>query len=88
MALLPSLVIERSQSAAAALQVLLGLFIFHLLLKYLRDQARNVPGPLAARFTRLWYFRQLYAAKFHETNVALHQQHGIQLRLLMQRFDC
>lgn len=46
------------------------------LLRYFRDPEQRLPGPLAARFSKLWYFRHLYAGNFHETNLALHRNHG------------
>ena len=36
----------------------------------------SVPGPLAARFTRLWELIAVYRGDFHKTNQKLHEQYG------------
>lgn len=38
--------------------------------------SRKIPGPLAAKYTRLWYAWQKYRNDFHWTNIQLHRQHG------------
>jgi hypothetical protein len=38
--------------------------------------ARDVPGPLIARFTRFWYLFQQSTGKFHLRNIELHQKYG------------
>jgi hypothetical protein len=37
---------------------------------------RSVPGPLLARFTRLWYLRAVSKGDFEKTNIELHRKHG------------
>lgn len=36
----------------------------------------KLPGPLAARFTRLWLLRRIYLATFHKDNIELHCRYG------------
>jgi len=37
---------------------------------------RDVPGPFAARFTRLWYLRNVWRGDFEKVNVRLHDRYG------------
>jgi hypothetical protein len=37
---------------------------------------RKVPGPFAARFTRLWYWQKIRDGEFEKTNQQLHQRYG------------
>ncbi|KAH8698790.1 cytochrome P450 [Talaromyces proteolyticus] len=37
---------------------------------------RSIPGPVLAKYTRWWYFWQLYKCDFHLTNKRLHEKHG------------
>lgn len=37
---------------------------------------RRVPGPLLARYTRLWLFKETYRGTFPKTNVELHKKYG------------
>lgn len=58
---------------------LLPLSILYLLLQVLRaavSPLRRLPGPFAARFTRLWIFREIYYGRMHNTDVELHKIHG------------
>ena len=41
---------------------------------------RHIPGPLLARFTRLWLFREVYNSTFPLTNIELHQKYGSPLQ--------
>ncbi|OAG37362.1 hypothetical protein AYO21_08439 [Fonsecaea monophora] len=36
----------------------------------------SAPGPLLARFTRLWYLKALIRGDFEQVNIALHRKHG------------
>ncbi|RYC86291.1 hypothetical protein BFJ63_vAg10815 [Fusarium oxysporum f. sp. narcissi] len=42
---------------------------------------RDIPGPLLARFSRLWYLYQAYVGDFHLKNIELHQKHGRIVRI-------
>jgi hypothetical protein len=37
---------------------------------------RSIPGPFLARFTRLWYFKEVWTSKFHRTDLDLHKKYG------------
>ncbi|KAF2171543.1 hypothetical protein M409DRAFT_63770 [Zasmidium cellare ATCC 36951] len=48
---------------------------------------KDIPGPLLARFTRLWELRQMIRGDSHETIVNLHKQHGPIIRLAPNRYS-
>lgn len=41
-----------------------------------------MPGPLLAKYTRLWYAWQQYGDNFHWTNVKLHRKMGKSAKIL------
>jgi cytochrome P450 len=43
---------------------------------FLADPLRKIPGPLAARFSRLWMVQHSRAGDMHTTMIALHKKHG------------
>ncbi|THW34272.1 cytochrome protein [Aureobasidium pullulans] len=45
---------------------------------------RKIPGPLLARFSRLWYLSKIYRGDFEITNKELHRRHGVFLHLLKE----
>ncbi|KAI0841395.1 cytochrome P450 [Hypoxylon sp. FL0890] len=54
-----------------------GLFALILfLISPLLSYSRKIPGPILAKYTRLWYAWQQYGNNFHWTNVNLHRQKG------------
>ncbi|KAF2818629.1 cytochrome P450 [Ophiobolus disseminans] len=67
--------------------VLLAGFLFvcyvigSLIWELLFSAARAVPGPLASRFSRLWYFSKVREGSFHHENIALHERHGQVVRV-------
>jgi hypothetical protein len=82
MAQLHSLVDQaRSISPLIVASSLLGLWLLYQLFAYLRDPLRDVPGPLLARFTRLWYLREVATGHFEKTNIALHKKYGPIVRI-------
>ncbi|KIW16028.1 hypothetical protein PV08_06079 [Exophiala spinifera] len=60
---------------------LLGIWVLFQLFSYLRDPLRDIPGPLAARFTRLWYLKEVACGRFEQTNIALHRKYGPIVRI-------
>uniref|UniRef100_A0A0D2XL07 Pisatin demethylase n=1 Tax=Fusarium oxysporum (strain Fo5176) TaxID=660025 RepID=A0A0D2XL07_FUSOF len=48
---------------------------FHLLIHSLSSPLRSVSGPPLARFSRVWYFRQVWTGRFPWTNIELHRKH-------------
>lgn len=43
---------------------------------FLADPLRKIPGPLSARFSRLWMVQHSRAGDMHTTMIALHKKHG------------
>lgn len=56
--------------SAAALGLILAVFVRRAL------SDRDIPGPVLARYTRLWYMWQMMKGDFQYTNIRLHQDHG------------
>lgn len=48
---------------------------------------RDIPGPLLAKFTRLWLLRAIYTRKYHEINSQLHQKYGPIVRLAPNEYS-
>ena len=57
------------------------LFIGRLFYKRYASPLRNVPGPFAASFTRLWKLYQMYRGDMEKTNIALHRKYGPVVRI-------
>ena len=41
-----------------------------------KDPLHDVPGPLLARFTRLWFLKAILNRDFEKTHIALHKKYG------------
>jgi hypothetical protein len=37
---------------------------------------RSIPGPLLARFSKLWYLWRVYHGHFEQDNIELHRKYG------------
>lgn len=68
--------VSKHQLVLGVLSFLFALIILHSLLRATLSSLRSVPGPFLARFSRLWYLRNVYRGDFHTKNVALHRQYG------------
>ncbi|KAK3640620.1 hypothetical protein LTR22_016910 [Elasticomyces elasticus] len=67
------------QPTRLALYALVGTTLFFILkpiINALRSPLRHIPGPFAARFTRLWYLLRVRNGQFHQENIALHQKYN------------
>ncbi|RAH56334.1 cytochrome P450 [Aspergillus piperis CBS 112811] len=62
--------------SALALGLVLWVFVRRAL-----STDRDIPGPFLARFTRLWYLRQMTRGDFQYTNIRLHRDHGKIVRI-------
>jgi cytochrome P450 len=56
--------------AAALLRILYGL------VSTLRDPLRDIPGPLLARFTKLWYLVNIYKGSHEQDAILLHRKYA------------
>lgn len=57
------------------------IYLGYGVLQAILDPLRHIPGPLIARFTRLWYVWQIYKGRVHYTNIDLHKKYGPIVRL-------
>ncbi|KAE9372197.1 cytochrome P450 [Stipitochalara longipes BDJ] len=55
--------------------------LVYSLVQYVFDPLRSIPGPFLARFSRLWYFLEIYKGSFEETNIELHRRYGPIVRI-------
>ncbi|KAK1771877.1 putative cytochrome p450 pisatin protein [Phialemonium atrogriseum] len=76
------------------INLILGALLTALLAHLLRalyaaltSPLRHIPGPPAARLTRLWYLWRVRGARFEHDNVALHRQHGPLVRLAPDHYS-
>ncbi|KAH8887892.1 cytochrome P450 [Thozetella sp. PMI_491] len=61
--------------------VLLGLVAARFLYIRLSSPLRSIPGPFAARLSRLWYFDRVRNGRFEKDNIALHCKYGPVVRV-------
>ena len=54
----------------------LSLFLLFLQCRTLRHPLRSIPGPLIARFSRLWMVWHAWKGDMNRTMIALHDKHG------------
>ena len=55
---------------------LLFISFFILATPPLLSPLRSIPGPIAARFTRLWFLYRVWRGRFDLDTIALHKKHG------------
>lgn len=68
---------SKTLPAVASLAVLIPLVALALRVwRALSTPLRDVPGPFAARFTRLWYLKNVWRGDFEKVNVRLHDRYG------------
>ncbi|KAG8628055.1 hypothetical protein KVT40_003928 [Elsinoe batatas] len=59
----------------------------HILLRTYSSPLRRVPGPFLARFTKLWYLRNVWSGRFEKTNIALHKELGPIVRIAPNQYS-
>lgn len=50
--------------------------IGYVIIKALVSPLRRLPGPFLARFSRIWYLRNVWRGDFEKKNLELHQKYG------------
>jgi hypothetical protein len=63
------------------------LFLLFCVIQVLLDPLRSIPGPFLARFTRLWYFYNVYKGDFEITNIKLHEKYGPIVRVAPNQYS-
>ena len=48
---------------------------------------QDVPGPLLARFTRLWLTKAIYSRKYHKINTEIHRKYGPIVRIAPNEYS-
>jgi hypothetical protein len=74
-------------SAGSLILLALGLCISYGVVSAVIDPLRDIPGPFLARFTRLWYFFEVYKGSFEISNVALHKTYGSIVRIAPNEYS-
>jgi hypothetical protein len=62
-------------------------FVIYLLVQFVLDPLRDIPGPFLARFTRLWYFIEIYMGSFELTEIELHKKYGPIVRIAPHEYS-
>jgi hypothetical protein len=70
-----------SLSLGNTVLLLSALYTVFLLVQFALDPLRDIPGPLLARFTRFWYFFEIYKGSFERSNIELHKKYGPIVRI-------
>ncbi|KAF2455785.1 cytochrome P450 [Lineolata rhizophorae] len=63
------------------------LWILKRMLDEIISPLRKLPGPFMARFSRLWYLKQVWKGNFEQTNIALHRKYGPIVRITPNEYS-
>ncbi|KAM3077369.1 hypothetical protein ACMFMG_006719 [Clarireedia jacksonii] len=63
------------------------LYILHILLSAAVSPLRHIPGPLLARFTRLWYCLSIYRGAYEREIICLHRKYGPIVRIAPNEYS-
>ncbi|KAK5690116.1 hypothetical protein LTR17_026042 [Elasticomyces elasticus] len=77
----------QQSSASYDLVGIVLILLFKPIIDALRSPLRHIPGPLLARFTRLWYFLHVKNGQFHTENLELHRNYGKVVRYAPGRYS-
>jgi len=70
-----------SLSLGRTFLLLSGLYSVFLFIQFVRDPLRDIPGPFLARFTRFWYFIEIWKGSFERSDIELHRRYGPIIRV-------
>ncbi|KAJ5920461.1 cytochrome P450 [Penicillium verrucosum] len=73
-------------AAILLLAIVPGICLVNII-KHYCDPLRSIPGPFWAKFTRLWYLREMLTGKSRETVVKLHEDYGSVVRIAPNEFS-
>jgi hypothetical protein len=68
--------VATSRFVVLVLVVLAGLIIRSLYRAFVTP-LRGIPGPFAAKFSRIWKLVEILKGHFEKTDIALHRKYGI-----------
>ncbi|KAF4554808.1 Cytochrome P450-like protein 7 [Elsinoe fawcettii] len=63
------------------------LYLLFIVIKSYASPLRRVPGPFFARFSKLWYLRNIFKGGFEKTNIELHQKLGPIVRIAPNQYS-
>ena len=77
------MILQKLFDLSSSILVLLGCGVvcLYFLIRFILDPLRDIPGPFLARFTRLWYFIEIYKGSFEQTDIELHKIYGAIVRI-------
>jgi hypothetical protein len=61
--------------------ILLAAVVLHLLKNRFKRGLRDIPGPTAAKYTRLWKLHSVWKGNHHTTAIDLHRKYGSLVRI-------
>lgn len=61
--------------------IFLAAVALHLLKNRFKRGLRDIPGPTAAKYTRLWKLHSVWKGDHHNTAIDLHRKHGSLVRI-------
>lgn len=61
--------------------ILLAAVALHLLRNRFKRGLRDIPGPTAAKYTRLWKLHSVWKGDHHNTAIDLHRKYGSLVRI-------
>lgn len=64
-----------------------GIIAFRALIQAYSSTKRNIPGPLFAKFSRLWYLNQIRKRHFHLETLKLHKKYGPLVQLAPNEYS-
>jgi cytochrome P450 len=62
--------------SSTLISIAIALVAVYITSTFLRDPLSRIPGPLSARFSRLWMVQHSISGDMHTTMIALHKKHG------------
>jgi hypothetical protein len=76
-----------SLSSASLVIIVLGILVSYVVVPALFDPLRDIPGPFLARFTRWWYFIEIYKGSFEVSDVEVHKKYGPIVRIAPREYS-
>lgn len=74
-------------SAGSLALIVLGISFGFCPLRIILDPLRDIPGPLLARFSRLWYLFAIYKGNFEFINIELYKKYGPIVRIAPNEYS-
>jgi len=73
--------IHLEYSWKSSILVILVIVTIRLITNRYKRGLRGIPGPLLARYTRLWKLHSVWKGDHHHTAIDLHKRHGTLVRI-------